>query len=220
MPAISPTSSSMPCCAACSCICAKSQRPSASSTPMPAPAAMTLPARRPARRGEWRDGIGRLRRARARERRAERCSRPISMRSQRSIPAATLKIYPGSPLLAQALLRPQDRLIACELEPQAAAALRTTLRGDAARQGDRDRRLDRADRLCAAEGAARPRADRSAVRAAGRIFAPGCRAWRRRTANGRPASTCSGIRSRTRAEVAAFARSLAGSASRKCCAWN
>ncbi len=31
--------------------------------------------------------------------------------------------YPGSPALIRALLRPQDRLIACELEPTAAAAL-------------------------------------------------------------------------------------------------
>jgi 23S rRNA (adenine2030-N6)-methyltransferase len=41
-----------------------------------------------------------------------------------------LRSYPGSPVLAQAFLRKQDRLIACELEPQAAKALRRTLRGD------------------------------------------------------------------------------------------
>jgi 23S rRNA (adenine2030-N6)-methyltransferase len=41
-----------------------------------------------------------------------------------------LKTYPGSPALARAWLRPQDRLIACEIEPQAAAALRQNLRGD------------------------------------------------------------------------------------------
>ncbi len=41
-----------------------------------------------------------------------------------------LKIYPGSPALARAWLRPQDRLIACEIEPKAAAALRQNLRGD------------------------------------------------------------------------------------------
>ena len=40
------------------------------------------------------------------------------------------KTYPGSPALARAWLRPQDRLIACEIEPQAAAALRQNLRGD------------------------------------------------------------------------------------------
>jgi 23S rRNA (adenine2030-N6)-methyltransferase len=41
-----------------------------------------------------------------------------------------LKTYPGSPALARAWLRPQDRLIACEVEPQAAVALRQNLRGD------------------------------------------------------------------------------------------
>src|SRR6266511_2735964 len=37
--------------------------------------------------------------------------------------AGALTTYPGSPALVRALLRPQDRLVACELEPQAAAAL-------------------------------------------------------------------------------------------------
>jgi 23S rRNA (adenine2030-N6)-methyltransferase len=41
-----------------------------------------------------------------------------------------LRIYPGSPAVARAWLRPQDRLIACELEPQAFAALARNLRGD------------------------------------------------------------------------------------------
>ena len=41
-----------------------------------------------------------------------------------------LRTYPGSPALARAWLRAQDRLIACEIEPQAAAALRQNLRGD------------------------------------------------------------------------------------------
>ena len=41
-----------------------------------------------------------------------------------------LKTYPGSPALARAWLRPQDRLIACEIEPKAGAALRQNLRGD------------------------------------------------------------------------------------------
>jgi 23S rRNA (adenine2030-N6)-methyltransferase len=41
-----------------------------------------------------------------------------------------LRRYPGSPLLALSLIRPQDRLIACELEPQAAAALANNLRAD------------------------------------------------------------------------------------------
>lgn len=46
-------------------------------------------------------------------------------------PAGRLVAYPGSPLLARSLLRLQDRLIACELEPNAAAALAQHLRGDA-----------------------------------------------------------------------------------------
>jgi len=41
-----------------------------------------------------------------------------------------LRYYPGSPLIAKILLRPQDRLIACELEPRAAASLKAALRGD------------------------------------------------------------------------------------------
>ena len=41
-----------------------------------------------------------------------------------------LNIYPGSPALARAWLRPQDRLIACEIEPNAERQLATRLRGD------------------------------------------------------------------------------------------
>jgi len=81
------------------------------------------------RGGEWHDGIEQL------------------MAAQLAAPVAALlvpylevigalnergrlKTYPGSPALARAWLRPQDRLIACEIEPQAAAALRQNLRGD------------------------------------------------------------------------------------------
>jgi len=45
-------------------------------------------------------------------------------------PVGSLRAYPGSPAIAQALLRRQDRLIACELEPRAANALKRMLRGD------------------------------------------------------------------------------------------
>ncbi len=38
--------------------------------------------------------------------------------------------YPGSPAIVSAMLRSQDRLIACETEPNAAAALSRTLDGD------------------------------------------------------------------------------------------
>jgi len=42
-----------------------------------------------------------------------------------------LRKYPGSPLLARALLREQDRAILCELQPDEAAVLKLALRGDA-----------------------------------------------------------------------------------------
>jgi 23S rRNA (adenine2030-N6)-methyltransferase len=38
-------------------------------------------------------------------------------------PNGRLAVYPGSPALAAAIMRPQDRLVACEREPNAAAAL-------------------------------------------------------------------------------------------------
>jgi 23S rRNA (adenine2030-N6)-methyltransferase len=41
-----------------------------------------------------------------------------------------LTVYPGSPAFARAWLRPQDRLVACELEPKAAVELSGHLRGD------------------------------------------------------------------------------------------
>src|SRR6478752_3294055 len=41
-----------------------------------------------------------------------------------------LKTYPGSPLIARALLRPQDRLTACEIEPSARRQLIDALRRD------------------------------------------------------------------------------------------
>jgi 23S rRNA (adenine2030-N6)-methyltransferase len=42
----------------------------------------------------------------------------------------SLTCYPGSPALVRAFLRAQDRLLACELEPNAAAALARYLAGD------------------------------------------------------------------------------------------
>src|ERR1700710_1967275 len=45
-------------------------------------------------------------------------------------PPGELKAYPGSPLIARALLRPQDRLTACEIEPNARKQLTDALRRD------------------------------------------------------------------------------------------
>ncbi|MBA8885415.1 23S rRNA (adenine(2030)-N(6))-methyltransferase RlmJ [Dokdonella fugitiva] len=44
--------------------------------------------------------------------------------------AASLAFYPGSPLIAQRLLRESDRAILCELHQEEAAALRDALAGD------------------------------------------------------------------------------------------
>lgn len=46
-------------------------------------------------------------------------------------PGQTLQTYPGSPLIAAALLRENDRLIACELQPEEARALKAEFRDDA-----------------------------------------------------------------------------------------
>lgn len=45
-------------------------------------------------------------------------------------PDGALRRYPGSPRIALAALRPQDRLAACELQPDEAAALKATLAHD------------------------------------------------------------------------------------------
>jgi 23S rRNA (adenine2030-N6)-methyltransferase len=79
---------------------------------------------------EWRDGIGRLMDAKLDEG-VRALLAPYLDAVAALNPAGTLTVYPGSPALTQSLLRPQDRLIGCELEPQAAAALSRQLRGDA-----------------------------------------------------------------------------------------
>ena len=81
------------------------------------------------RSGEWRDGIERLMGAQLSGPVAELLAPyfdVIGALNERG----RLKVYPGSPALTRAWLRPQDRLIACELEPQAAAALGRNLQGD------------------------------------------------------------------------------------------
>ena len=78
---------------------------------------------------EWRDGIGRLLGA--------DLTAPVRALLAPYLdavaalnPDGSPTTYPGSPALAKALMRLQDRLIACELEPQAAAALERELAGD------------------------------------------------------------------------------------------
>jgi 23S rRNA (adenine2030-N6)-methyltransferase len=93
-----------------------------------------------ARSGEWHDGVERIfdvRRAAATQRTgAQHDSVLAPLAPYLDIVAAfnadgVLRSYPGSPLIAMALMRQQDRLIACEREPRAAALLKACLRGDA-----------------------------------------------------------------------------------------
>lgn len=85
------------------------------------------------RGGEWRDGIGRLMAAKEAGQLSEKTVTlllpyldAIGAFNERG----KLSVYPGSPAFTRAWLRPQDRLIACELEPQAASTLAGHLRGD------------------------------------------------------------------------------------------
>lgn len=81
------------------------------------------------RTGEWRAGIGRLMDATlAPDLRA--LLAPYLDALAELNPSGKIRRYPGSPALALALMRREDRLTACELEPHAAAALARHLRSD------------------------------------------------------------------------------------------
>ncbi|CAH2600676.1 Ribosomal RNA large subunit methyltransferase J [Rhodovastum atsumiense] len=69
------------------------------------------------RTGEWRGGIGRL------------LEDPPPALADYVTLVRECGLYPGSPVLVQALLRPQDRLACCELHPEDHATLRRTLAG-------------------------------------------------------------------------------------------
>ena len=82
------------------------------------------------RRPEWPDGIGRLQVAEG----VPAAVREYLELVQRFDRAAgnlgeTPRFYPGSPLLVQALARPQDRLALCEMQPAECAALRGEFAG-------------------------------------------------------------------------------------------
>ena len=213
MPAVSPTCSSTPCSAACCIICAakpaafRVHRHPCRRRPLrsrPAPEAAR--GRRMARRHRTADGgsaagggggiAGALSRRRARaqsRRRAQDLSRLAGARAR--------------------LAARQDRLIACELEPKAAAAL--------AAQSARRRR---ASRRCASTAGPRssayvpPKERRGLVlidppfEEDGDFAPPAAAGLPRRSANGRPASTCSGIRSRPAASRTRWPSACAGSA--------
>ncbi len=81
------------------------------------------------RGGEWLTGIARVMQARFSE-----AALPLVMPYLDIVrafnPERDLTAYPGSPLIARALLRPQDRLTACEVEPKARKRLIDALRRD------------------------------------------------------------------------------------------
>ena len=81
------------------------------------------------RGGEWLTGIARVLQARFSES-ALPLVKPYLDIVRAFNPDNALKAYPGSPLIARALLRPQDRLTACEIEPTARKKLIEALRRD------------------------------------------------------------------------------------------
>src|SRR5208282_2912723 len=76
----------------------------------------------PSRSGEWRDGIERVWEARL-QHGPDAFLAPYLEAVAALNHDGRLRVYPGSPLIVKYLLRPQDRLIACELEPRSVAAL-------------------------------------------------------------------------------------------------
>jgi 23S rRNA (adenine2030-N6)-methyltransferase len=81
------------------------------------------------RGGEWLTGIARLMQARFSETTLP-LIKPYLDIVRAFNPQRELAAYPGSPLIARALLRPQDRLTTCEVEPKARKSLIDALRRD------------------------------------------------------------------------------------------
>jgi 23S rRNA (adenine2030-N6)-methyltransferase len=81
------------------------------------------------RGGEWLTGVARLMQARFSET-VLPLVKPYLDIVRAFNPQRDLQAYPGSPLIARALLRPQDRLTACEVEPKARKRLIDALRRD------------------------------------------------------------------------------------------
>src|SRR3954454_5953738 len=81
------------------------------------------------RGGEWLTGIARLMQARL-SNEAVALTKPYLDIVRAFNPKGELKSYPGSPLITRGLMRPQDRLVACEIEPKARKALINVLRHD------------------------------------------------------------------------------------------
>jgi 23S rRNA (adenine2030-N6)-methyltransferase len=108
------------------------------------PGSTDLSADEPSRTGEWRDGIGRIAEhlglkpiagsdaatAQAPAPAARAALAPYVQALFAANPDGVLRTYPGSPEIARALARRQDRLTLCEIHPADGAALRTRFAGD------------------------------------------------------------------------------------------
>ena len=81
------------------------------------------------RGGEWLTGIARVMQARFSQTTLPLLAPYLDI-VRAFNPQTELTAYPGSPLIARALLRPQDRLTACEVEPTARKRLIDALRRD------------------------------------------------------------------------------------------
>lgn len=81
------------------------------------------------RTGEWRDGIGRLAEAEL-PAAAEALLEPYRAAAGLARGAGLPHVYPGSPRLAQKLLRRQDRATLCELHPEDVRALERNMGAD------------------------------------------------------------------------------------------
>src|ERR1700751_5807150 len=91
------------------------------------------------RGGEWLTGIARIMQARFSERALPLIKPYLDIVRSFNPHPARLERYPGSPLIARALLRPQDRLTVCEVEAGAVKGLIDALRRvPQARVVDRD----------------------------------------------------------------------------------
>jgi 23S rRNA (adenine2030-N6)-methyltransferase len=82
------------------------------------------------RSGEWLTGIARIMQARFSENALPLITPYLDIVRAFNPQPGKLTAYPGSPLIARALLRPQDRLTACEVEDRARKALIDALRRD------------------------------------------------------------------------------------------
>jgi 23S rRNA (adenine2030-N6)-methyltransferase len=81
------------------------------------------------RSGEWTTGIARALQARFSEASAPLVAPYLDIVRSFNAPRE-LKAYPGSPLIARALMRPQDSMVCCEVEPTARKKLISALRRD------------------------------------------------------------------------------------------